>query len=63
MRALRWIAPALVAAACAVAATPVLAADDDGEPTGIEVVEAGSALWPPMRDAIEHVIQFFVLNA
>jgi tight adherence protein B len=46
MRALRWIAPALVAAACAVAATPVLAADDDGEPTGIEVVEAGSALFP-----------------
>ena len=28
MRAIRWILPALVAAACAFAATPVLAADD-----------------------------------
>jgi tight adherence protein B len=45
MRALRWIAPALVAALSAVAATPVLAADD-GEQTGLEVVEAGSALFP-----------------
>jgi tight adherence protein B len=45
MRALRWILPALVAALAAVAATPVLAADD-GEQAGVEVVEAGSALFP-----------------
>jgi len=44
MRALRWIVPA-VAALAAFAATPVFAADD-GETAGIEVVEAGSALFP-----------------
>ncbi len=46
MRAIRWILPALVAAACAFAATPVLAADDGEEAAGVEVVEAGSALFP-----------------
>jgi tight adherence protein B len=46
MRVLRFIAPALVAVACAVAATPVLAADDSEETAGIDVVEAGSALFP-----------------
>ena len=46
MRTIRWILPALVAAACAFAATPVFAADDGEEPAGVEVVEAGSALFP-----------------
>jgi tight adherence protein B len=46
MRAIRWILPALVAAACAFAATPVLAADDGEETAAVEVVEAGSALFP-----------------
>ncbi len=45
MRALRWIVPAVVAALAAFAATPVFAADD-GDAAGIEVVEAGSALFP-----------------
>lgn len=45
MRALRWIVPALVAVACAVAATPVLAADD-GDGCAVEAVEAGTALFP-----------------
>lgn len=45
-RRLQLIIPALVAALAAVAATPVLAADDDDGATGIEVVEAGSALFP-----------------
>ena len=46
MRAIRWILPALVAAVCAFAATPVLAADDGEEAAGVEVIEAGSALFP-----------------
>jgi tight adherence protein B len=46
MRPIRWILPALVAAACAFAATPVLAADDGEETAAVEVVEAGSALFP-----------------
>jgi tight adherence protein B len=44
MRALRWIVPAVVAALAAFAATPVFAADSDT--AGVEVVEAGSALFP-----------------
>jgi tight adherence protein B len=46
MRTLRWMIPGLVAVACAVAATPVLAADDGEATAGVEVVEAGSALFP-----------------
>lgn len=46
MRAIRWTLPALVAAVCAFAATPVFAADDGEETAGVEVVEAGSALFP-----------------
>jgi len=46
MIAFRWIVPALVTIAFAVAATPVLAADGDEETAGVEVVEAGSALFP-----------------
>ncbi len=44
MRALRWIVPAVAAVACAFVTTPVLAAD--GETAGVEVTEAGSALFP-----------------
>ena len=45
-RRLQWILPALVSALAAAAATPVFAADGDSAATGIEVVEAGSALFP-----------------
>jgi VWFA-related protein len=44
MRALRWLIPAVVAALAAFVATPVFAADSDT--AGVEVVEAGSALFP-----------------
>ena len=43
--ALRWIVPAVVAALAAFATTPVFAADDS-DTAGVEVVEAGSALFP-----------------
>ena len=45
IEALRWIVPAVVAAVAAFATTPVFAADDS-DTAGVEVVEAGSALFP-----------------